>query len=61
MKTKLLLAMLALLSASSFASITTDIKPMHGYIDNPASRAYLCSMLENKNCGPIQYEPQSVE
>lgn len=61
MKTRLLLTMLTLMSASSFASITTDIKPMHGYIDSPASRAYLCSMLENKNCGPIEYEPQSVE
>lgn len=61
MKTKLLLATLTLISASSFASTGTEIKPMHGYIDSPASRAYLCSTLQNKSCGPIQYEPQSVE
>lgn len=33
----------------------------HGYIEYPASRAYLCKLQTNKNCGAIQYEPQSVE
>ncbi|MFV9998042.1 MAG: lytic polysaccharide monooxygenase [Arsenophonus endosymbiont of Dermacentor nuttalli] len=61
MKIKLLLAILTLMSTSSFAGTTTEVKPMYGYIDTPASRAYLCSMLENKNCGAMQYEPQSVE
>lgn len=36
----------------------------HGYIDNPPSRAFLCSSMGgnlNKMCGAVQYEPQSVE
>jgi chitin-binding protein len=31
----------------------------HGYIDN--GRSSLCKQGLNKGCGPIQYEPQSVE
>ncbi|WP_025851486.1 lytic polysaccharide monooxygenase [Paenibacillus ehimensis] len=33
----------------------------HGYIDSPGSRAYLCKLGQNKNCGAIIYEPQSLE
>ncbi|MGF7087338.1 chitin-binding protein [Kroppenstedtia sanguinis] len=33
----------------------------HGYIESPASRAYLCKQGENTDCGPVMYEPQSVE
>ncbi|WP_235190080.1 lytic polysaccharide monooxygenase [Bacillus gaemokensis] len=33
----------------------------HGYVESPASRSYLCKQGVNLNCGPIQYEPQSVE
>ncbi|MBH8597985.1 lytic polysaccharide monooxygenase [Thermoactinomyces sp. CICC 10523] len=33
----------------------------HGYIESPASRAYLCKQGVNTNCGQIQWEPQSVE
>ncbi|SDG17890.1 chitin-binding protein [Paenibacillus sp. cl6col] len=33
----------------------------HGYMEGPTSRALLCKQGENKNCGSIQYEPQSVE
>ncbi|EPL6456931.1 lytic polysaccharide monooxygenase [Providencia rettgeri] len=33
----------------------------HGYVEFPESRAYLCKKQDNKNCGPVQYEPQSVE
>nr|WP_234410417.1 lytic polysaccharide monooxygenase [Caldalkalibacillus mannanilyticus] len=33
----------------------------HGYVESPASRAYLCSQGINTDCGPIQYEPQSLE
>lgn len=33
----------------------------HGYISAPASRNFLCQKGENSNCGPVQYEPQSVE
>ncbi|MBP2001501.1 chitin-binding protein [Paenibacillus shirakamiensis] len=33
----------------------------HGYIESPGSRSALCAQGINKNCGSIQYEPQSVE
>ncbi|WP_420488662.1 lytic polysaccharide monooxygenase [Paenibacillus arenosi] len=33
----------------------------HGYIEGPASRGYLCKTGQNTNCGPIVYEPQSLE
>ena len=33
----------------------------HGYIESPASRAYMCKLDQNIDCGSVQYEPQSVE
>lgn len=33
----------------------------HGYIESPASRAYMCKLGQNTDCGSVQYEPQSVE
>jgi predicted carbohydrate-binding protein with CBM5 and CBM33 domain len=33
----------------------------HGYISSPESRVYSCSLNHNSNCGPAQYEPQSME
>lgn len=33
----------------------------HGYVMAPASRSYACKEGIAKNCGEIQYEPQSVE
>ena len=33
----------------------------HGYVQHPASRAYLCKTKANKNCGKIEWEPQSIE
>ena len=33
----------------------------HGYTSEPTSRAKLCQQRVNKNCGPVTYEPQSVE
>lgn len=32
----------------------------HGYLSYPPSRAALCQQGVNANCGPAQYEPQSV-
>nr|WP_314268130.1 lytic polysaccharide monooxygenase [uncultured Moellerella sp.] len=57
---------------SFIIAITTNImaahavtkQPPHGYIDYPPSRAFLCNAEGgnlNKNCGAIQYEPQSLE
>ncbi|MFS7185501.1 N-acetylglucosamine-binding protein GbpA [Serratia proteamaculans] len=33
----------------------------HGYVESPQSRAYKCNLQQNIDCGPVQYEPQSVE
>nr|WIE95399.1 hypothetical protein [Microctonus hyperodae filamentous virus] len=33
----------------------------HGYVQIPASRAYLCMKHINVNCSDIIYEPQSIE
>lgn len=33
----------------------------HGYIESPTSRSYMCKTGQNLNCGPVQYEPQSIE
>ncbi|AHH95463.1 lytic polysaccharide monooxygenase [Kutzneria viridogrisea] len=33
----------------------------HGYSSSPPARSQLCAQGVVKNCGPIQYEPQSVE
>lgn len=33
----------------------------HGYVDSPGSRAILCKNGQNKDCGAIVYEPQSLE
>ncbi|MEU8820032.1 lytic polysaccharide monooxygenase [Actinoplanes sp. NPDC048796] len=33
----------------------------HGYVASPPSRQALCASGEMKDCGPIEYEPQSVE
>ncbi|CAK9832953.1 GlcNAc-binding protein A [Anthophora retusa] len=38
-----------------------QIANFHGYISDPPSRAKLCQLRVNKNCGFITYEPQSVE
>ncbi|MFD0556073.1 chitin-binding protein [Stackebrandtia endophytica] len=33
----------------------------HGYTNSPVSRAYHCKLGNVSNCGPIQWEPHSVE
>ncbi|MGI0117249.1 N-acetylglucosamine-binding protein GbpA [Zooshikella sp. RANM57] len=33
----------------------------HGYVSSPESRSYKCKLGQNVNCGPVQWEPQSVE
>ncbi|GAA3926851.1 lytic polysaccharide monooxygenase [Actinomadura viridis] len=33
----------------------------HGYTTSPPSRSSLCATGQVQNCGPIQWEPQSVE
>lgn len=56
--------MFVLMMALSFSGTAlaehNDVQ-RHGYIDTPKSRALLCREGVNKNCGNVQYEPQSVE
>ncbi|MBC8952303.1 lytic polysaccharide monooxygenase [Xenorhabdus sp. PB62.4] len=59
-KKSLLLVGLTAVSTIPFFSIA-EPSSRHGYIDTPPSRALLCSKRVNKECGPIMYEPQSVE
>jgi chitin-binding protein len=49
------LAVCGMIGSMLFAS---DVSA-HGYIDN--GRSSLCKQGLNKSCGPVQYEPQSVE
>jgi predicted carbohydrate-binding protein with CBM5 and CBM33 domain len=55
-----------LLSAAAVAGVAASAAVAgvafgHGYADDPASRQGRCAAGEVANCGPIQYEPQSVE
>lgn len=47
------LTLMAALFASQHAAA-------HGYMNEPPSRAYACKLGQNTNCGPAQYEPQTV-
>ncbi|EST08257.1 Chitin-binding, domain 3 [Kalmanozyma brasiliensis GHG001] len=51
-----LIALVAALSQLLVGSVHA-----HGFINSPASRSYMCKTGQAKNCGEIQYEPQSVE
>ncbi|MFH8133418.1 N-acetylglucosamine-binding protein GbpA [Pantoea osteomyelitidis] len=33
----------------------------HGYVEKPESRAYMCKLNKQQNCGSAQWEPQSIE
>ncbi|MBD8497234.1 lytic polysaccharide monooxygenase [Paenibacillus arenosi] len=50
-------AVVALLAFTLFSQQASA----HGYVDGPASRAYLCKLGQNTDCGAIIYEPQSLE
>ena len=45
------------LMAAMFAS---QQAAAHGYMDSPPSRAYACKLKLNTECGPAEYEPQTV-
>lgn len=59
-KTKLSAVVLGAVTAGAFA-LTTGGASGHGYTDLPISRQKLCQNGTVANCGPIQWEPQSVE
>ncbi|MGQ7817163.1 lytic polysaccharide monooxygenase [Metapseudomonas furukawaii] len=55
---------LPLALAVGLAALASQQAFSHGYIETPKSRAMLCAAVggnQNANCGPIQYEPQSIE
>lgn len=62
-KKKMLVTALALSSPAFFYSSSANA---HGYVKEPASRAYLCSQIPGwadkiNKCGAIAQEPQSIE
>ncbi|MEC3993217.1 lytic polysaccharide monooxygenase [Actinacidiphila sp. DG2A-62] len=60
MRKKLAAAVVGLGSLSAVV-LATGSASSHGYISTPPSRQALCAAGTVKNCGDIQYEPQSVE
>lgn len=48
---------------SVLASLSIDVRAVsaHGYTENPKSRGRWCQLGEAKDCGGIQWEPQSTE
>ncbi|MEV4869664.1 lytic polysaccharide monooxygenase auxiliary activity family 9 protein [Streptomyces syringium] len=49
------------LSVACVSLLATGSANSHGYTDSPTSRQVFCAKGTVKNCGEIQYEPQSVE
>ncbi|MFD5510571.1 lytic polysaccharide monooxygenase [Streptomyces sp. NPDC127051] len=46
---------------AGLALLTAPTASSHGYTDTPISRQKLCANKTVSDCGPIQWEPQSVE
>ncbi|MET8562603.1 lytic polysaccharide monooxygenase [Streptomyces flaveolus] len=59
-KTKSSAVVLGAVTAGAFA-LSTGGASGHGYTDLPISRQKLCQNGTVADCGPIQWEPQSVE
>ncbi|MBT9432628.1 lytic polysaccharide monooxygenase [Candidatus Sodalis endolongispinus] len=58
---KLMIASLLMIPSIAVMAEDNIVTPKHGYVSIPASRASLCQQGINTDCGPVQYEPQSVE
>ncbi|WP_197483421.1 lytic polysaccharide monooxygenase, partial [Paenibacillus elgii] len=58
---KLLVASGMMLLMAVIMLLFSDRAFAHGYVESPGSRASLCKLGQNKNCGAIIYEPQSLE
>lgn len=41
--------------------VTAGSASAHGYTNSPTSRAYHCKLGNATDCGPVQWEPHSVE
>ncbi|WP_025126707.1 N-acetylglucosamine-binding protein GbpA [Pseudomonas sp. PH1b] len=55
---------LPLAMAIGMAALAAQQASAHGYIESPKARSFMCSSGgggQNANCGPVMYEPQSVE
>lgn len=50
-----------LVACGIMGTVFAEEASAHGYIESPASRSYMCKIGQNYNCGPVQYEPQSIE
>ncbi|WP_405492524.1 lytic polysaccharide monooxygenase [Streptomyces sp. NBC_00096] len=48
-------------AVTTLALVTAPTATGHGYTDTPISRQKLCANKTVADCGPIQWEPQSVE
>lgn len=47
--------------AVTLSVVTAGSASAHGYTNSPTSRAYHCNLGNATDCGPIQWEPWSVE
>ncbi|WP_431044228.1 lytic polysaccharide monooxygenase auxiliary activity family 9 protein [Streptomyces sp. P1-3] len=61
MRRKISAAVIGVGLAAATVLATAGSASSHGYTDSPISRQKLCANGTVKNCGPIQWEPQSVE
>ncbi|MCZ0979738.1 lytic polysaccharide monooxygenase [Streptomyces diastatochromogenes] len=61
MRKKSLGAAVVALGVAGVTLLGTGTAGSHGYTDAPISRQKLCANGTVKNCGDIQWEPQSVE
>jgi predicted carbohydrate-binding protein with CBM5 and CBM33 domain len=52
---------LVALGITASALVVASPASAHGYVSNPPSRQALCASGAVKDCGAIQFEPQSVE
>lgn len=58
------LRLLPLAAALGLAALGAQQASAHGYIESPKSRAFMCAASGgslNKDCGPVAWEPQSIE
>ncbi|MEV6631741.1 lytic polysaccharide monooxygenase [Actinoplanes sp. NPDC051470] len=53
--------LVALGAAAASTIVVASPALAHGYVSSPPSRQSLCATGQVKDCGPIQFEPQSVE
>ena len=59
-----LLRKLPMVMAMGVTAIIAQPVNAHGYIESPKSRAFMCQEHQgalNRDCGSVQYEPQSIE